>query len=644
MKGQELQPTKPPRARTTLGGFLDLSRGPDDGFEEGSSSSSAGTSSSSSSSSSSSEGSSSDSDTGSEPSDSDSDNRSCPLRPIPTVSPAAAAAASAAGEAIYVASSGSEAEAEAEADDRQDRRPQNRTRETTTRSPSGADAAAVRHLDAAAALTETKTETETNASASSGGGVGRQGDDGGSAGCRGGIADSSEKVSKEQHAESETGPTAAEEALGFYVDCRPDPELLKLVAKEREEANNGNSGASGGERLTQGNPGQELSGGSNSGGGAAGGVGKGDRPPTERKPISSGLRVEPVEEGAPRAQQEGAPPASELACFEGETAPRVACYSSSSVLPKGWGEGKGKGKKLPRSSSPSSMRSLQSASSAGGSKERGDGRLRAVFKPDGGGWMFVNGKEKSGDNNTADPQDGGEEEEEEEEEDKDTWAEKSASPTSSLHQKAGSSDATGSASTLYDITAAASCPGETAAQLAKRLRAESERTARLTADAATLAAKLSSPGGDGAPTESSASAPQPDHGWRLAVRTDGGDVEWGGRGGGGGGGRGDGARRSGSKDPDQVERGKGTRGKRGETKGGRNDGDGTGEHGNSEGEEEEDREVQHADGLMALVRVQERRNRGGTLPPAFLPPTASNRQGEGRAGESSRAAKLQVGR
>lgn len=522
-------------------------------------------------------------------------------------------------------------------DHHQDRPPKNRTREAATRSPSGAGATAVPPLDAAAA----SAETETSACS---GGVGRQGGDGGLGGCGGGTVESLEKADKEQQAETETG-APAQEVLGFYVDCRPDPELLKLVAQERETARSGGNG----ERSTQGNgPGEEPS---SSGSGAGGVGGRGDRPPPEpeSEPTLSGLpatsaqasrRAKPAEE-APQTWRE-ASRASEPS-GEGKTTRAACVVSVSSLSPKG------KGKKRPRSSSPSSMRSLECAESEGSSgggkrfsreeaggddgDKAGDGRLRAVFKPDGGGWMFVKGEDKG---NNTDPRGGGEEE------DEDGGAKRSAT-FSVQEEDRSNNDTTGPAATLDELTEAASGSGETAAQLAERLRAESERTARLTVDAAKLAAKLSSAqvdGGASAKRGTAALPPPPSR--RSAFKMGGGDVGDVGDVGGG-----DGARSRGPRHPDQVERGEGTSGKGGGMLGDDNDGGGNGEphkkSADEEEEEDEEGEVRHADGLMALVREQERRNRGGSLPPTLLPTTATdNGQGGGRPGEISRATRLQV--
>eukprot|EP00752_Nemacystus_decipiens_P009476 g8472.t1 len=619
-QGQEFSTAKlqvPPRARTTLGGFLDLSRGSDDGFEEGSSSSSTGTSSASSSSSSSSA---SDSDTDSE-SGSDLDNSNRPVGSTAAGSPRAAttvSAAAAAAEAIYVASSGSEAEA---GDDLQEESRENRPREATTRLPNGAD-----------------DEAETPPAATACGGGDNDGD-GGSGGRGGGTAESAQKAGTEQQAGTErNGPptaevAATEEVLGFYVDRRPDPELLKLVAKEREAAiadTKSNGGAGGEKSSTQGeNHGEEQSSGRSSGS-RSGGRG-----------------------------------------CKGKKTARMACgdSSSSGLSPKS----EGKGKKRPRSSSPSSMRSLgtsvgdggtrlsvETTDDDGGDREGTGERLRVVFDPIQGRRVFSVKSTGKGSDDNIDPQDGVGRKEKEEK----TNNGATRSATSSLQQKDGSADASGpAAATLDDMAAAASGPGETAEQIARRLRAESERTARLTADAASLAAKLSwSAGVIGATADERSTAALPcAASARFASEKGNGSGEGG-----------DGASRSGSKSPDQVDsvkgkskgkgKGKGkdtgTPGESGAAKGDGNGGDGKGEQheilAGEEGEEEEggqeDGEEQEGegekakhevDGLMALVREQERRNRGGSLPPSFVPTVSG--QGEGRPGEtSSRAARLQA--
>ena len=588
-----------------------------------------------------------------------------------------AAAAAAKGEAIYVASSGSEA------DDREERSLENRRSRSTEKPPHGVSAAA----------TDIKTETETSVSCGGGGGGGD--DDRGPGGRRVGTVESPEKAGKEQQPGTDKigrpVATEAEEVLGFYVDCRPDPELLKLVAKEREAAD-ASSKRGAGEEDECSAPGQCLGeefngGGSGSG---AGGVGRRYRPPTETKPVSPGPRAklepEPVAE-APQTRREAAPASEPSRGCEGE-AGGDACDDSSSSFLSPNGKGKGKGKKRPRSPSPSSMRSLGGSAGGGGTGDgkrlsmkasgddgdiEGGGRLRVVYNPDRRRWVFVKDEVKGSDNDTDPPggRVGGDKEEEEEEEDEDnTGATKSATSSDDVQQKDESSGASGpaaAAAALDDMAAAASGPGETAAQVAERLRAESERTARLTADAATL---LSSAGVDragAASGRSTAALPLPPASGRLASEMGSGDTAGGG-----------GARSHGSKNPaNPVEggsgkgggkgKGKGTAGNGGDTKGDGNDGGdwkGEGQRETSEGEGEEraeeeasgeegegeeevvDGEVKHdADGLMALVREQERRNRGGSLPPAFVP--AANGQGQrgGRPGEtSSRAARLQVRR
>ncbi|CBN79338.1 conserved unknown protein [Ectocarpus siliculosus] len=194
--------SKPP-ARSTLGGFLDLTRGSDDGFEEGSSSSDSSSSSS-------------DSDSDSESVD-DRAGANSKLSPGPQ-----AAAASDAASAIYVASSGSESDRPEEPSSPS--RPQQgggrpagqpgRSTEkharggTSTGPSSGCHPAdtAVPPPDQLAALSVTS--------------AGKAGDDRGGSSVVGGSA-----------------PGA--EALGFYIDNRPDPALQKLALRERERAAEG---------------------------------------------------------------------------------------------------------------------------------------------------------------------------------------------------------------------------------------------------------------------------------------------------------------------------------------------------------------------------------------------------------------------
>ncbi|CAN0369680.1 unnamed protein product, partial [Ectocarpus sp. 13 AM-2016] len=196
--------SKPP-ARSTLGGFLDLTRGSDDDFEEGSSSSDSLSSSS-------------DSDSDSD-SACDGDRAECNSKPSPGPQ---SAAASDAASAIYVASSGSESD-HPEISSSPGRpqqgggRPEgqlggsseNQARGGTTINPSSgchpADTA-VPPPDQSAALLVTSSS--------------KAGDDRGGFSAVGGSA-----------------PGAG--ALGFYFDSRPDPALQKLALRERERAAEG---------------------------------------------------------------------------------------------------------------------------------------------------------------------------------------------------------------------------------------------------------------------------------------------------------------------------------------------------------------------------------------------------------------------
>ncbi|CAB1103792.1 unnamed protein product [Ectocarpus sp. CCAP 1310/34] len=192
-------------ARSTLGSFLDLTRGSDDGFEEGSSSSDSSSSSS---------GSDSDSDSAS-----DGDRAGSNSKPSPGPQ---SAAASDAASAIYVASSGSESDRPEESPSpnrpqqggrrpagQPGRFPEDQARGGTTTGPSSG----CNPADTAVPQSDQSTTKSVTSAC-------KAGDD------RGGFS-----------VKSSSAPGA--EAFGFYIDSRPDPALQKLALRERERAAEG---------------------------------------------------------------------------------------------------------------------------------------------------------------------------------------------------------------------------------------------------------------------------------------------------------------------------------------------------------------------------------------------------------------------
>ncbi|CAM9633882.1 unnamed protein product, partial [Hapterophycus canaliculatus] len=622
-----LLPAGPSRA-----GFLDLSQEPDDRFEAGSSSSSSEASSSSSESESES-GSGSESESASE-----SDSAAAALaRSSPRTLPPAAATAAA---AIYVASSGSEAEHVDEGPSPSrplPPSPSGRPRTVNYTAGSLPTPGPSKALPVTSAANDRAGRGGDQGSSipAGGDGVGGSGcsresrpgnNEGGGGGGRqaegeavGGAVGKESTQNDTVAAAGAAGAVAATstettEALGFYLDCRPDPELLKL-ARGGEKAAAAAAPSAEAEQALIARPGESTLAAAGDGGGPDAAAHRGTQVPGTPS-AAAGVAAAAIAPGTSERSSDSA---------AATRRPKVEPVSFVESLPPA----KGKGKKRPLSPSrtPSSEgarseiegcvggtvgRGARVASAvAAGADERGsgsdspkggsgdscdDGRLRAVFRPHGGGWSFVKGKGKKK---------RGQDDEEEEEEDGADDKRMPAAPRdgkSATAPSVASASAAAAASATAATTAAAAAAGAAAAgagaaaratavaasfessdvaraRLAQDLRAESERTARLTATANRPASKVASTCGSSDADESMALPPL------LPLP---------------------------SPATSAAGDGSGTLGGGGGSPAVGDDGDGNGERAaNTE-------EARHAEGLMALVREQERRNRGGSLPPAFL--------------------------
>lgn len=651
------------------GDFLGFPRASDECFEEGSSSS-ASSSSESESSSGSGSGSESGSQRGCSPGDVLKLSR---FPPQSAASASASAGAGVAGKVIYVASSSSETDTEeqtpplsAGSHNRQELSsetrklppPERSSSSPPRRRPVGKYAAVPPPPDAAVdALWTTSACARTDKNGRHGGPSVTDGS---------GSGGSDEGAVDKKRNESGTTDASSPEILGYYVDCRPDSALLKLAARGRTEASAAAAAIidsrNGGERNAT--------------------EGKADLQPEEvgrqmsRKASGSAKRRDPagpvipeqhlpgtathvsgaITSSIPRKLVAPAPPGKKK-CEGGSSKSAAATDAESTTacsLPLSTSSpDKEESNKRPRcpsgaSGSPPSDRGYRLESkngggigvggdrSGGGGDARegcsgmakaacdggghgdgdGDGRLRAVFKPGGGGWVFVKGSGKKG-------------EEGRQKEDGIDGAKTSSMPLvgkdgSAADAAALGNTAAGPSSAALDCTIAAESrsaesetESETASQLARRLRAESEFTARLTTDAARLAVKISSAQARGGFTTTAG-----------GIDDDSGT----------------GSIDDGEEPMPRIARA--TTGK-GENAEGDHDDDDTGRgdgRGNGSGGPTDPEESRHAEGLMALVREQERRNRGGSLPAAFFGLTGEG-EGEGatrRSHETLRAARLQV--